>query len=70
MMSPRQVVVDVHRSASGMFCATSIDFDGVYMAHRDLKKLIEDLPDVVKQWFKLHRQQDVTVSMPQIGMKK
>lgn len=55
------IAIKVQRSATGLFTATSDDLEGVYIAHRELDKIVEDLPAVVERWFKTRRKEDVTV---------
>jgi hypothetical protein len=55
------ITIKLSKSATGLFSATSEALDGVYMAHRDLTKIVADLPEVVKRWFKVHKNEDVTV---------
>jgi len=55
------IAIKVERSATGLFTATSDDLEGVYVAHRDLDKIIEDMPAIVEQWFKVRRKEDMTV---------
>jgi 2-keto-3-deoxy-galactonokinase len=55
------ITIDVERSATGLFTATSADLDGVFVAHRDLQAIVRDIPNIVQRWFKKRRNQDVTV---------
>lgn len=60
-MSENIISVRIEESRTGLFTATSDALPGVYVAHRDLQKIVDDLPEVITRWFKLHRKQDVTV---------
>lgn len=55
------IAIQIEQSETGLFTATSGALEGVYVAHRDFRKIVEDLPLVVQRWFKVHRNQDVTV---------
>lgn len=55
------ITVDVARSDTGLFTATSADLEGVFVAHRDLQAIVRDMPNIVQRWFKKRRNQDVTV---------
>jgi hypothetical protein len=58
------ITVNVRRSQSGLFTATSDALDGVYMAHRNPEAIVADLPAVVTRWFKANKGVDVKVFMP------
>lgn len=55
------VVLDIRRETSGLFIATSSQLDGVYLAHRNLDAILDDVPQVVKLWFKSNKNADVEV---------
>jgi hypothetical protein len=55
------ITVQVTRSDSGLYTATSDALDGVYMAHHDCEAIVADLPAVVTRWFKNNRGVDVDV---------
>jgi hypothetical protein len=55
------ITVEVTRSHTGLYTATSDALDGVYMAHADKEQIIADLPAVVRRWFKNNRNVDVDV---------
>ena len=55
------IAVLIERSSSGLYTATSSDLDGVYVANRDLEKIIADIPAVITNWFKTRRKMDVKV---------
>lgn len=57
----RIIPIAVSRSDSGLLTATSDELDGIYVAHRDIKKIVEDMPRVIQRWFKIHRKMDVRV---------
>jgi hypothetical protein len=58
------ITVNVRRSRTGLYTATSDALDGVYMAHRDPEAIVADLPAVVVRWFKVNQGIDVKVFMP------
>jgi hypothetical protein len=55
------IAVQIRRSRTGLFTATSETLEGVYVAHRDLTKIVADLPNIIRHWFKTHRKEDVVV---------
>jgi hypothetical protein len=55
------ISIIIRQSETGLYTATSDALEGVFIAHRDLAKIVEDVPNVVQRWFKLHRNEDVTV---------
>lgn len=55
------ITVQVTRSASGLYTATSDALEGVYMAHHDSAAIVADLPAVVRRWFKNNQNIDVDV---------
>jgi hypothetical protein len=55
------ITVEVTRSRTGLYTATSDALDGVYMAHTDPDKIVADLPAVVRRWFKNNKNIDVDV---------
>ncbi|KRR21399.1 hypothetical protein CQ14_07055 [Bradyrhizobium lablabi] len=57
------ITVEVRRSNSGLYTATSDALDGVYMAHTDREAIVADLPAVVSRWFKSNHNIDVDVFM-------
>jgi hypothetical protein len=59
------ITVEVRRSGSGLYTATSDALDGVYMAHHDREAIVADLPAVVRRWFKNNHDADVEVFMRQ-----
>jgi hypothetical protein len=54
------IVVRIARDEAGLYFATSDDLEGVHVAHRDPYKIIDDLPNVIRLWYK-RRNKDVTV---------
>ena len=50
------VVFNVSRDADGLYTATSPHLDGVCVVHRDRAKIIEDLPNIVRLWYRRHGQ--------------
>jgi hypothetical protein len=57
------ITVQVTRSGSGLYTATSDALEGVYMAHHDCDAIVADLPAVVTRWFKNNHGVDVDVFM-------
>ena len=55
------ISIAVRQSESGLLTATSDVLDGIYVVHRDISKIVEDLPRVIQRWFKIHRKIDVKV---------
>jgi hypothetical protein len=55
------IVFRVHREADGLFTATSPQLDGVFVSHRNLVRIIEDLPNITKLWFKRHKNAAVEI---------
>ena len=55
------VNVKIEESASGLFFATSEDLDGLCVAHRDLDKIKEDMPNIVRLLYKRRFDLDVKV---------
>ena len=49
------VVFNVSRDADGLYTATSPHLDGVCVVHRDRAKIIEDMPNIVRLWYRRHR---------------
>jgi hypothetical protein len=55
------IVFKVHREADGLYTATSPQLAGVFVSHRDLDKIVEDMPNVIQLWFKRHKNVAVEV---------
>jgi hypothetical protein len=55
------IVFKVHREPDGLYTATSPQLAGVFVLHRDLNKIVEDMPNVIQLWFKRHRNAAVEV---------
>jgi hypothetical protein len=51
----------VRQSETGLYTATSDALEGVFVAHRDLQAIVDDMPGIIRQWFKTRRNEDVTV---------
>jgi len=70
------VVVDFRQDAGGLYTATSRHLAGMCVVHRDRNAIIDDMPDIVRHWYKRNRgievevfwgeerQSDGAVSMP------
>ena len=55
------VVVDLRQDDTGLYTATSRHMAGVCVVHRDRVAIIDDMPDIVRLWFKRNRGMDVEV---------
>jgi hypothetical protein len=55
------VVLEVTRDGDGLYTATSPQLTGVFVAHRDLNKIIDDVPNIMRLWFKRHKDVDIEV---------
>jgi hypothetical protein len=55
------VVFQLRREADGLYTATSPSLAGVCVVHRDKEKILEDMPNIVRLWYKRNRNQDVAV---------
>jgi len=49
------IVFKVHRENDGLYTATSRQLSGVFVSHRELERIVEDIPKIVQLWFKRHR---------------
>jgi hypothetical protein len=43
----------------GVYTATSPQLTGVCVVHRDKNRIIEDMPNIVRLWYKRNRRMDV-----------
>ena len=55
------VVVKITRDETGLYTAVSDDLVGVFVAHRNRDLIVEDMPNIIRQWFRRNRGMDVTV---------
>lgn len=55
------VSIEIHRHSDGLFMACSPELTGVCVTHRDLALIKEDIPNIVKLWYKRQRGSDVEV---------
>lgn len=55
------VVFEVRQAADGLYSATSSQLAGVCVAHRDIDKILEDVPNIMRLWFKRHKGMDIEV---------
>ena len=55
------IVFKVRRDSDGLFTATSPQLSGVFVAHRELKKIVDDMPSIIQLWFKRHKNASVEV---------
>lgn len=53
--------INVRRHADGLFMATSPDLAGVYVAHRDLTRILDDMPEIIKLWYRKTEKREVEV---------
>jgi hypothetical protein len=49
------VVFDVTLDEDGLFTATSQQLSGVCVVHRDRAKIIEDMADIIRLWYRRNR---------------
>ena len=49
------IVFHVRRDQDGLYTATSPDLAGVCVVHRDRELIIDDMPNIVRLWYKRHR---------------
>lgn len=61
------VVFKVRRDADGLYTATSPDLAGVCVVHRDKDRIIEDMPNIVRLWYRRNRGIEVE---PFCGMRR
>ena len=55
------IVFKVRRESDGLYTATSPQLTGVFVSHRDLDRIVEDMPNIIQLWFKRHRNVAVEV---------
>mgnify|MGYP001454608568 CR=1 FL=1 len=55
------IVFRVHREPNGLYTATSPQLAGIFVAHRDLDEIVDDMPNLVQLWFRRHRHIEVEV---------
>ena len=53
------VVFEIRRDPDGLYTATSQALAGMCVVHRDKERIIEDMPNIVRLWFKKNRGLDV-----------
>ncbi len=53
------IVFNVSHDVDGLYTATSPHLAGVCVVHRDRAKIIEDMPNVVRLWYRRNRGIDV-----------
>lgn len=49
------VVIKVRRDRDGLYMATSEDLAGVCIVHASKDRIIEDIPNVVRLWYRRHK---------------
>jgi hypothetical protein len=57
------IVFRVHRETDGLYTATSPQLTGVFVSHRNLDSIVEDMPNIIRRWFRRHRNIEVEVLM-------
>lgn len=60
-MNQTWIKVEIRRDDDGLFMATSPTLTGVFVAHRDSDKIVEDMPNIIRLWFKRNRNEVVEV---------
>ena len=55
------VVFEVRQDADGLYTATSPQLAGVCVVHRDLDRIVEDMPNITSSWFQRNRGMDIRV---------
>jgi hypothetical protein len=55
------VVLKVVQDRDGLYTATSPQLSGVFVAHRDLDKILDDVPNIMRLWFKRNKGTDIEV---------
>jgi hypothetical protein len=55
------IVVKISRDDAGLYHASSAQLAGVFVSHRELDKIVDDMPEVIRQWYWRHRHMDVEV---------
>lgn len=55
------VVLEITQDRDGLYTATSPQLTGVFVAHRDLDKILDDVPNIMKLWFKRHKGMDIAI---------
>jgi hypothetical protein len=53
--------IRIERSADGLYCATSPDLTGICLTHRNIAAIYDDMPNVIRLWYKSNRGADVEV---------
>ena len=49
------VLIKLRRDRDGLYMATSPDLAGVCVVHRDRDAIIDDIPNIVKLWYRRNR---------------
>ena len=53
------VLFNITRDNDGLYTATSPDLSGVCVVHRDRARIVEDMPNIVRLWYRRHRGMEV-----------
>lgn len=54
-------IFEIVQDHSGMYTASSSDFPGVCICHHDVDAIIDDIPNVMKLWFRRIKNMDIEV---------
>ncbi len=49
------VVIKLKREVDGLYTATSAELAGVCVIHRDKDRIIQDIPNIVRLWYRRNR---------------
>jgi len=49
------IIFHVHRESNGLYIAISPQLTGVFVSHRNLDSIVEDMPNIIRRWFRRHR---------------
>ncbi len=55
MVDYEVVVIKIRHDEKGLYTATSPDLAGVCIVHRDKDRIIEDIPNIVRLWYRRNR---------------
>jgi hypothetical protein len=55
------VVLNVLQDSDGLYTATSPQLAGVCVSHRDLDRILADVPNIMRLWFKRNKGLDIAV---------
>jgi len=55
------IVVEIKQDPDGLYAATSPQLAGVCVMHRDVGRIVNDIPNIIRLWFKSNRGIDIQV---------